>query len=272
MTHEKLVTGTTSPTRYTQIIRNPGAGTKYNRTYQETDYVSRYTKTVAGGKDYSPPAPPSQPLAVADGLGANWLGSNVYEVGKTVEGKTAAYTGGVDPVTYRYRFQFKATGSDTWVNEPWTNTTNAKNSVTYELTETGQVKLQSQARDSSDPVAQLNSITGIKTVEGIGDVTATVFDNPYDLVDAPPLTVLVQDPIPVAVQKSGSADVTYNWTVRAPAGVVFSNQIGASTDVTIATAGVATVQCTVRSLGEIETITIQFFGVATKEELNKLTN
>ena len=272
MTHEKLVAGTESPTRYTKIIRNPGAGTKYNRTYQETAYVSRYTKTVAGGKDYVPPAPPAEPLEVADGLGANWIGSNVYEVGKTVEGRTAAYTGGVDPVTYRYRFQFKATGSDTWVNESWTNTTNAKNSVTYTLTETGQIKLQSQARDSSDPTVQLNSVTGIKTVEGIGDITATVDGSPYNLAEAPPLTVLVQDPIGVAVQKSGSADGTYSWTVRSPAAVEFSNPIGASTDATIATAGVATVQCTVRSLGEIETITIQFFGVATKEELNKLTN
>jgi hypothetical protein len=61
MTHEKLVAGTTSPTRYTKIIRNPGAGTKYNRTYQETEYVSRYTKLVAGGKDYVPPAPPEPP-------------------------------------------------------------------------------------------------------------------------------------------------------------------------------------------------------------------
>ena len=81
MTHEKLVAGTTSPTRYTKIIRNPGAGTKYNRTYQETEYVSRYTKTVAGGKDYVPPAPPFDPIAVADGQGANWVGTNVYEVG-----------------------------------------------------------------------------------------------------------------------------------------------------------------------------------------------
>jgi hypothetical protein len=214
------------------------------------------------GTEPGPQPEPVEPLAVADGQGANWVGSNVYVVGKTVEGRTAAYTGGVDPVTYRYRFQFKPTGSDTWANEPWTNTTNAKNPVTYTLTKTGQVKLQSQARDSSDPAGQLNSITGIKTVTGIGDITATVFGNPYDLVAAPPLTVLVQDPIAVAVQKSGSADVTYSWTVRSPAAAEFSNPIGASTDVTIATAGVATVQCTIQSLGEIETITIQFFTVA----------
>jgi hypothetical protein len=203
----------------------------------------------------------SDPLAVANGQGANWIGSNVYEVGKTVEGRTAAYTGGVDPVTYRYRFQTKAVGSDTWVNQAWTNTTNAKNPVTYTLTEIGQIKLQSQARDSSDPTAQLNSVTGIKSVEGIGDITATVEGSSYDLVAAPPLTVLVQDPIALAVQKSGSANVTYTWTVRSPATAVFSNSIGASTDVTIATSGVATVQCTIQSLGQIETIAIQFFTV-----------
>ena len=103
----------------------------------------------------------ADPIAVADGQGANWVGTNVYEVGQTIEGKTAAFTGGKDPVTYRYRFQFKATGSSSWVNGPWTTTTNAKNSVTYTLTETGQVKLQSQAKDSD---SQLNSVTGIKTV------------------------------------------------------------------------------------------------------------
>ena len=103
----------------------------------------------------------ADPIAVADGQGANWVGTNVYEVGQTVEGKTAAFTGGKDPVTYRYRFQFKATGSSSWVNGPWVATTNAKNSATYTLTETGQLKLQSQAKDSE---GQLNSTTGIKTV------------------------------------------------------------------------------------------------------------
>tara|TARA_R110002012_G_scaffold107851_1_gene250049 strand:- start:157 stop:960 length:804 start_codon:yes stop_codon:yes gene_type:complete len=266
MSYFKLVNGTTTPTRYTKII-NPGADTKYNRKYQPTEFVSRYTKTVSPPASWVPPAPPFEPLAVADGQGANWVGSNVYEVGKTVEGKTAAYTGGLEPVTYRYRFQFKATGSDTWVNEPWVNTTNAKNPVTYTLTETGQIKLQSQARDAQDPVVQLNSVTGIKNVEGIGDITATVFGNPYDLVASPALTILTLDPIPVEIQKSGSANVTYSWSVRGDAAAEFSNPIGASTDVTIATAGVATVQCTIQSLGETKRADIQFFGVATKEEL-----
>ena len=102
------------------------------------------------------------PLAVADGQGSNWVGTNVYEVGQTVEAKTAAFTGGTDPVQYRYRFQFKPEGSTDWVSPSWTTTTNAKNSVTYVLTEAGQIKLQSQAKASDGN--QLNSVTGIKTV------------------------------------------------------------------------------------------------------------
>ena len=106
----------------------------------------------------------ADPIAIADGMGANWVGTNVYEVGQTVTGKTAAFTGGVEPVTYRYRFQFKPTGAADFVAEPWITTTNSKNDATYTLTEPGEIKFQSQARDGSDPVVVMNSSSGIKTV------------------------------------------------------------------------------------------------------------
>ena len=127
------------------------------------------TEVIMVSTGFSPdPGPPPEPefddLAVADGKGSNWLGSNVYVVGETVEGKTAEFTGGKPPVNYRYRFQTQAEGSDSWVNQPWTTTTNAKNSVFFELVEPGKVKFQSQARDANDPIVQLNSNTGTKTV------------------------------------------------------------------------------------------------------------
>jgi len=248
MTHEKLVAGTTSPTRYTKIIRFPGEGTKYNRTYQETDYVSRYTKTVAGGKDYVPPAPPEpefDPLAVADGQGSNWIGGNVYEVGQTIEGRTAAYVGGKEPVTYRYRFQFKATDSDTWVNESWTNTTNSKNSVTYTPTETGQVKLQSQARDAQDPVVQLNSVTGIKTIEPqrtIGNVTITADGTP--VVFGEPIHTQVNTPVEVIATITGNSQPNYKWEVRGGYPLNVSQQ-AATTTLTFPEEGGPTVTLTV---------------------------
>ena len=77
------------------------------------------------------------PLEIAPNQGSNWVGSNVYEVGKTVEAKTAAYTGGVEPVTYRCRFQFKPIGAD-WVNGPWQDTVNAKTSFFFSIVEEGE--------------------------------------------------------------------------------------------------------------------------------------
>lgn len=259
MDYRKVVTLTTELTSTTTLIDDPN-------DYQVSDVVTRYTKPV-----YVIGGPPSEPLEVAAGQGANWVGSNVYEVGQTIEAKTASYTGGVEPVTYRCRFQFRPAGGD-WENGPWQNTPNEKTSFFFTIDEEGDIKFQTQARDSSEPVVPLASTTGTKTCKGIGDITATVFGNPYDLVAAPALTILTLDPIPVAIQKSGSANVTYSWSVRGAAAAEFSNPIGASTDVTIATAGVATVQCTIQSLGEIKKVDIQFFGVATKEELIELTN
>jgi hypothetical protein len=175
MSYFKLVHGTTTPTRYTKIILAPGKDTKYNRRYQETDYVSRYTKLAAPPASYVPPGPPAEPLAVAEGKGANWVGTNVYEIGQTVEARTAEYVGGVEPVTYRYRFQTKAKGADSWDNGSWINTTNEKNPVFRSIVDTGQIKFQSQARDASDPTVQLNSITGVKTIV---DPSALVVSTP----------------------------------------------------------------------------------------------
>ena len=245
MTHEKLVAGTTSPTRYTKIIRNPGAGTKYNRTYQETDYVSRYTKLVAGGKDYVPPAPPFDPLAIAEGQGSNWLNTNIYEVGQTVSGKTAAFTGGLEPVTYRYRFQFKATESDSWVNGKWTTTTNAKNDVSCELTETGQVKLQSQARDSQDPIVQLNSTTGTKTVVNpIPPTTIGVLTIAPPNTSAEPTGVVTCD----AIISGDAEDTMFVWNIRSGPGTIvstfnFGNQIQVQVNADAAHGESIQVQC-----------------------------
>ena len=195
--------------------------------------------------------PAADPIAVADGQGANWVGTNVYEVGQTVEAKTAAFTGGLEPVTYRYRFQFKATGSDSWVNGSWTTTTNAKNSVTYTLTETGQVKLQSQARDSSDPVAQLNSITGVKTVTApaplsttIGALSCTVNGIAHDLDSGNPITLLMNDPVPAVISIAGDASPSYTWGARNDYPLTVESQ-AASTVLTFPQAGVATVTCSI---------------------------
>ena len=185
----------------------------------------------------------ADPLAVADGQGANWLGSNVYQVGQTIEGRTAAFVGGVEPVIYRYRFQFKPTGSDAFVNGSWINTTNAKNPVTYTLTETGQVKLQSQARDGSDPTVQLNSVTGVKTVvpaPTIGTVSATVDGTNYPMDGTSPVQTLNGTTLALATAITGDASPSYTWSVKQGSANLVGN--GSSISATINSAAPASVQ------------------------------
>ena len=144
MTHEKLVAGTSSPTRYTKIIRNPGAGTKYNRTYQEADYVSRYTKTVAGGKDYAPPAPPTEIGTVnvsPDSAVASVMGNQTF---------TAVVTGGdATDLTYKWTVRSGNAQLDTPDNQA---------SVTYTFIRDGSTQIQcavSSANSSNSPQSNI---------------------------------------------------------------------------------------------------------------------
>ena len=142
MTHEKLVIGTESPTRYTKIIRNPGAGTKYNRTYQEADYVSRYTKTVAG-----PPAPPPPPTEIGE------VTVNPDTVAVAVMGSlsfTAVVTGG-DATDLKYKWTVRSGNAqlDTPDNEA---------TVTYTFIRDGQAQIQcnvSSANSSNSPQSNI---------------------------------------------------------------------------------------------------------------------
>jgi hypothetical protein len=92
------------------------------------------------------------------------LNSNVYEVGQTVEARSAEYSGGVQPVAYKARFSTRATADDSWVNGAWTTCPNVKTAFFFEITEVGQIRFQTQAKDSAEEPATLNSVTGVKTV------------------------------------------------------------------------------------------------------------
>ena len=239
MTHEKLVAGTTSPTRYTKIIRNPGAGTKYNRTYQEAEYVSRYTKTVAGGKDAMPPGPPE--LAIDSG--ANLIAENVYEIGQAVTAKTSTFTGGnPDTTTYRSRWQTRRTSSDTWVNSNWMDTTNAKNDHIYPILAPGQLKFMSQARDTStDPVTQVNSFTSVKNVPftEIGTVTVSP--------DSATASVMGSQTFTAVVTGGDATDLRYKWNVRSGAAQLDTPDHLPTATYTFIAAETAQIQCVVSS-------------------------
>ena len=188
------------------------------------------------------PVPPVDPLEIADGMGSNWIGTNVYQVGQTVTAKTAEYVGGKEPVTYRYRFQFKATGTTDFVAEPWITTTNSKNDATYTLTEPGEVKFQSQARDGSDPVVVVNSSSGIKTVVP-APIIGTVTVNP----DTAAVSVMGSATFSVVVTGGDAEDLTYKWSVRSGAAQLDSSDTEASVTYTFIGGESAQIQCTVSS-------------------------
>jgi hypothetical protein len=238
MTHEKLVAGTESPTRYTKIIRYPGSGTKYNRTYQETEYVSRYTKTAAPGISYKPPAPPEpdpepefDPPIVATKAQMSEL--NVYEVGETIEAFAATWrNGNPDNQTYRSRWQYRATADDAWVNTSWTTHVNQQVKSTTVIDEPGIYRFNTQVRDSTvDPVAQVNSFSQSKTIDPppttIGLISLTIDDVPVVWGEA--VHVPVNTPVHVVATISGDANPNYKWEARGDYPLMVGSQTATTT-------------------------------------------
>lgn len=174
-------------------------------------------------------------------------------VGTTINGTTGTFTGG-DPenTTYRYRWRTRPVGGS-WTNESWTTGwSNEPLPVTYDLAADKfnyQIQLQTQARDDAqDPPIQVLNNSGTKNTEKstIGDVSVTINDIDYDLVNQAPLTILMNDPIVVVVSINGNAqNVTYNWAARNDYPLMVGSQGSASTVLTFPQEGGPTVTCTI---------------------------
>ena len=141
----------------------------YRPTMSPKRQMTREVRVVemVDGPGYNPdnpPEPPTEPLVVADGMGSNWLSTNDYAVGQTVEARTAQYAGGVQPVSYKARFQTRAAEGAAWVNGPWITVPNEKTAAFFELTAVGQIRFQTQAKDSAEEPVTLNSVTGVKVI------------------------------------------------------------------------------------------------------------
>ena len=187
-----------------------------------TNYVNivELVEVVDSNGDPWAPVPPADPLSIASGQGANWVSTSFVQ-GSDVTAKTAAYIGGVEPVTYRARFRTKVLPTDSsWINGPWTTVPNEKVVLTTQLTSTtGSIVFQSQATDSSDPPVNLNSNTGTKTVPypTLTAGTPTIQGQP-----AVGNTLCCLEPTP----SGGAAPYvyTYMWTDAATNAVVFENK------------------------------------------------
>ena len=223
------------------------------------------------GNPWEPvPGPdPWDELVVADK--AQWSEGNVYAVGETVSGVSATYVGGTDQVVYRSRIQHKPAGTNTWINESWTNHANTPQVITFTIPageENGEVRFQTQGRDASqDPVVQVNSFASVKKIDYLewDPITATVNDLDYDLENAPALTVLINDPMPIVVNHNPLIDdVVYHWTSRnPPAPPLFGTASAKDTILTLPAAGYYIITLDMQSpkTEAVKSIIIQFYAV-----------
>lgn len=216
----------------------------------QSHYLKRVNIVEVVDQDGNPwePVPGPDPwdeLVVATGVVNN--DGNTAIIGDTIAFTTATYTGGNPETTvYRHRLQTRDSADDGWINGSWTNYDNTAISIVYTVNSPGQVRFQCQARDTSDdPVTQINSFGGVINVphSEFDDVSVTVNDIDYDITVAPPLTILMNDPLPVVVSITGNATPTYAWTARGDYPLMVGSQT-ASTVLTFPTEGAATVTCT----------------------------
>jgi len=114
----------------------------------------------------------------------------------------------------------------------------------------------------------LLTVAGDEIVEpppSIGPVTVTVNGIDYNYEEGAPLTVLLNDPIPVVVTAAGNASPTYNWSARGN-NATFSDKNAASTEVTCVSENLVTVTCTLidnDSLEDVVQLLINFYAVDT---------
>ena len=221
------------------------------------------------GQSWEPvPGPdPFDELVVVDK--ATWSNGNDYSVGQDISGVSAVYTGGSDQTIYRSRTQHRAKSSDPWINSPWTAHSNTPQVIHFTIPageENGQVRFQTQARDdSADPVDQVNSFASVKNITPLewDPVTATVNDIEYDLDVAPPLTVLINDPLPIVVTHNAAiTDATYQWSSR-DGNPMFGTPTDKDTIITLPEEGTYITTLTMYSdkTADSESIIITFFAV-----------
>jgi len=124
------------------------------------------------------------------------------------------------------------------------------------------IRSSSTGTDSIGQTAVANAapVGPVVPLPVIGDVTATVMGVPYDLAAGMAFSCTIQTEFPIAVQISGEAPVTYNWSVRGDATAIFSDATSASTDITIVSEGVVTAQCVIQSTEETKSVAIQFMA------------
>ena len=81
---------------------------------------------------------------------ADWKDENIYEIGETIEGRTATYTGGSPSCKFRSRIQKRDNADSAWENSSWVEHSGTEHTyLTREIEGPGQFRLQTQAYDTA---------------------------------------------------------------------------------------------------------------------------
>ena len=146
-----------------------------------------------------------------------WSNLNDYRVNEHIYAHPATYLGGnPDNTIYRYRWQYKEQNGDSWVNTSWTSYNNGVLEVDYKIPEAavgGNVRLMSQARDSTDPdnIVQVNSFAPSQDV-----ATLPLVGTPPTLEGLPYVGQRIYCPTPVVTGGKPPYSYNYFWMDRDP--------------------------------------------------------
>ena len=168
--------------------------------------------------------------------------SGTVKVGKTLTAIAPVWTGGGDE---------SSVTSYQWFNEDGSLLTTLS-TYAVEESQVGK-KLLCQATISSprQNIASNSDLTAVvPPLTQIGPVTMSVNDIDYDYNTAPALTVLMNDPVRVAVTNSGDAtNISYDWTCRQGEGNYTLTNVdadGSVVDITVTAETVLSFSCGLR--------------------------
>ena len=200
---------------------------------------------------------------------ALWLEDNVYEVGETIAGYSATFTGGSVETVYRSRAQYRKFEDDQWQNSEWFEHGNEVISVPVVIPVAGQIRFMTQAFDESVGVYRVmdkaQSFASVRTVPflSFGAITGSINAADYDIFSYPPYQVGTGFYVNLAVNTDGDASPTYKWASRSTQ-VEIVNPDQKTTQVKCTASGTHIVTCEIEDQNTEEgVVTAHFYLVST---------
>ena len=168
--------------------------------------------------------------------------SGTVKVGRTLTAVAPVWTGGGDE---------SSVTSYQWINNKGGLLGTGTAYIVDEWMVGNQILCQATISSSRENIASNSDLSiPVPPLTQIGPITVTVNDIEYDYNTAPALTILMNDPVRVAVTHTGDAEnITYEWTCRQGEGNYILTNVeadGSVVDITVTAATVLSFSCGLR--------------------------